>query len=165
MTLVIRYLEINFVYAILFQIIGEAMKTFLPKVDEVEHKWYIIDASDKVLGRLSTRIAGLLRGKHKPIFTPFFDIGDYVIVINAEKVRLTGNKQEDKNYKSYSGYPSGLKITSYKRMMETDSRKVICHAVKGMLPKNKLRNQMLSRLKIYTDKEHPHQAQKPELIS
>jgi large subunit ribosomal protein L13 len=140
------------------------MKTFLPKVDKIEHKWYLIDASDKVLGRLCTQIAGLLRGKHKPIFTPFFDTGDYVVVINAEKIKLTGNKPVNKNYKSYSGYPSGLKTISYKKVMEKDPRRVIYHATKGMLPKNKLRKQMLSRLKIYIGSEHPHQAQKPELI-
>ncbi len=141
------------------------MKTFLPKVKEIEHKWYIIDATDKVLGRLSTTVAELLRGKHKPIFTPFFDMGDYVVVINAEKVKLTGHKTNNKVYKRYSGYPSGQNITSYKKMMEKDPRKVIYHAVNGMLPKNKLRKQMLKRLKIYVGKEHLHQAQNPELIS
>ena len=141
------------------------MKTFLPKVNEINHKWYLIDASDKILGRLSTKIVELLRGKHKRIFTPFFDIGDYVVVINAEKVKLTGNKQYNKIYKRYSGYPSGQNITSYKKMMEKDPKKVIYHAVNGMLPKNKLRKNMLKRLKIYTGKEHLHQAQKPELVS
>ncbi|MEA3474825.1 MAG: 50S ribosomal protein L13 [Candidatus Cloacimonadota bacterium] len=141
------------------------MKTFLPKVKEIEHKWYIIDAKDKVLGRLSTKIAELLRGKHKPIFTPFFDMGDYVVVINAEKVKLTGHKADNKVYKRYSGYPSGQNITSYKKMMEKDPKRVIYHAVNGMLPKNKLRKQMLKRLKIYVGKEHLHQAQSPELIS
>jgi len=141
------------------------MKTFLPKVKEIEHKWYMIDATDKVLGRLSTTVAELLRGKHKPIFTPFFDTGDYVVVINAEKVKLTGHKANNKVYKRYSGYPSGQNITSYKKMMEKDPRKVIYHAVNGMLPKNKLRKQMLKRLKIYVGKEHLHNAQNPELIS
>ncbi|MBL7085625.1 MAG: 50S ribosomal protein L13 [Candidatus Cloacimonetes bacterium] len=141
------------------------MKTFLPKVDEIEHKWFLIDASDKVLGRLCTKIAGLLKGKHKPTFTPFFDIGDYVVVINAKKIKLTGNKTESKIYKNYSGYPGGQKITSYKKMMERDPQKIIYHSVKGMLPKNKLRKYMLGRLKIYSGSEHIHQSQKPEIIS
>lgn len=141
------------------------MKTFLPKVDKIEHKWYLIDAKDKILGRLSTKIADLLRGKQKRIFTPFFDIGDYVVVINAEEVKLTGRKPDNKIYKRYSGYPSGQNITSFKKMMEKDPRKVIHHAVNGMLPKNKLRKKMIKRLKIYIGKEHLHQAQNPELIS
>ncbi|MCK4338446.1 MAG: 50S ribosomal protein L13 [Candidatus Cloacimonetes bacterium] len=141
------------------------MKTFLPKVNKIEHKWYLIDAKDKILGRLSTKIADLLRGKQKRIFTPFFDIGDYVVVINAEEVKLTGHKPDNKIYKRYSGYPSGQNITSFKKMMEKDPRKVIHHAVNGMLPKNKLRKKMIKRLKIYIGKEHLHQAQNPELIS
>lgn len=141
------------------------MKTFLPKVNEIEHKWYLIDATDKVLGRLSTTIAVLLRGKNKRIFTHFFDMGDFVVVINSEKVKLTGSKPDNKFYKRYSGYPSGQNITSFKKMMEKDPRKVIYHAVNGMLPKNKLRKKMMKRLKIYIGKEHLHQAQNPELIS
>ncbi|MCK4358875.1 MAG: 50S ribosomal protein L13 [Candidatus Cloacimonetes bacterium] len=141
------------------------MKTFLPKVNEIEHKWYLIDATDKVLGRLSTTIAVLLRGKNKRIFTHFFDMGDFVVVINSEKVKLTGSKPDNKFYKRYSGYPSGQNITSFKKMMEKDPRKVIYHSVNGMLPKNKLRKKMMKRLKIYIGKEHLHQAQNPELIS
>lgn len=163
------YWQQNFFLKLVINLIeenkSEIMKTSLPKVNEIEHKWYLIDASEKVLGRLSTQIANLLKGKHKPSYTPFFDMGDFVVVINAEKVKLTGNKTENKIYKKYSGYPSGQKITSYKKIMEKDSTKVIYHAVNGMLPKNKLRKKMLSRLKIYSGKTHNHQAQNPEPIS
>lgn len=141
------------------------MKTFLPKVDEIEHKWYLIDATDKVLGRLGTQIAELLSGKHKPDFTPFFDMGDYVIVINADKVKLTGSKENAKEYQRYSGYASGLKKTPYATMMETNPAHIIEHAVQGMLPKNKIRAKMLSRLKVFAGPEHPHVAQNPVKVS
>ncbi|MBC8312742.1 MAG: 50S ribosomal protein L13 [Candidatus Cloacimonetes bacterium] len=141
------------------------MKTSLPKVNEIEHEWFLIDASNKVLGRLSTQIAELLSGKHKPTYTPFFDMGDFVVVINAKKIKLTGNKTENKTYKKYSGYPSGLKISSYEKFTENDSTKVLYHAVNGMLPKNKLRKNMLKRLKIYEGNNHNHKAQSPKPIS
>lgn len=141
------------------------MKSFLPDVNKIEHKWYIVDAQEKVLGRLASEVAHILRGKQKPDFTPFLDVGDYVIVINAEKVLVTGNKSQSKQYTSYSGYPGGLHITSYKEMMARYPEKVIYNAVKGMLPKNKLRDKMLSRLKVYRGSEHPHTAQNPEPLS
>ncbi len=140
------------------------MKTTLPKVDEIEHRWYVINAEDVVLGRLSTKVAGLLRGKHKPTYTPFFDMGDFVIVLNAEKVKVTGQKEFAKEYKRYSGYPSGQRVTSFQQMREKKPEHILYHSVKGMLPKNKLRDRMLKRLKIYTGNTHNHQAQKPEEI-
>ena len=140
------------------------MKTTLPKVDAIEHNWYVINAEDAVLGRLSTKVAGLLRGKHKPTFTPFFDMGDFVIILNAEKVKVTGQKEFAKEYKRYSGYPSGQRVTSFQQMREKKPEQIIYHSVKGMLPKNKLRDRMLKRLKIYTGNVHTHQAQQPEEI-
>jgi large subunit ribosomal protein L13 len=141
------------------------MKTFLPNVKELEHRWHIVDAEGKVLGRLASAVAHILRGKHKPDFTPFLDMGDYVVVINAEKVIVTGNKSQSKEYSNYSGYPGGLHTASYKEMMEKYPERVIYHAVKGMLPKNKLGTKMLSRLKVYRGGEHPHAAQNPEQLS
>ncbi len=133
------------------------MKTTLPKVDEIEHRWYVINAEDVVLGRLSTKVAGLLRGKHKPTYTPFFDMGDFVIVLNAGKVKVTGKKEFAKEYKRYSGYPSGQRVTSFRQMQEKKPEHILYHSVKGMLPKNKLRDRMLKRLKIYTGNTHNHQ--------
>lgn len=138
------------------------MKTTLPKVDKIEHHWFVIDAEEVVLGRLSTKVAELLSGKHKPTYTPFFDMGDFVIILNADKVKVTGQKEFAKEYKRYSGYPSGQKVISYQRMKENKPDQIIYHSVRGMLPKNKLRDRMLKRLKIYTGSEHNHQAQKPE---
>ncbi len=140
------------------------MKTTLPKVDEIEHRWYVINAEDVVLGRLSTKVARLLSGKHKPTYTPFFDMGDFVIVLNAGKVKVTGQKEFAKEYKRYSGYPSGQKVTSFRQMREKRPEHIVHHSVKGMLPKNKLRDRMLKRLKIYTGNDHNHQAQQPEEI-
>lgn len=140
------------------------MKTTLPKVDEIEHRWYVINAEDVVLGRLSTKVARLLSGKHKPTYTPFFDMGDFVIILNAGKVKVTGQKELEKEYKRYSGYPSGQRVTSFQQMREKRPENIVYHSVKGMLPKNKLRDRMLKRLKIYTGNAHNHQAQKPEEI-
>ena len=140
------------------------MKTTLPKVDAIEHNWYVINAEDAVLGRLSTKVAGLLRGKHKPTFTPFFDMGDFVIILNAGKVKVTGQKEFAKEYKRYSGYSSGQRVTSFRQMRENKPEQIIYHSVKGMLPKNKLRDRMLKRLKIYTGNAHNHQAQLPKEI-
>jgi large subunit ribosomal protein L13 len=140
------------------------MKTLMPKADQIEQNWYVVDATDMVLGRLATRVASVIRGKHKPYFSPHLDTGDYVIVVNAEKIRLTGNKELQKTYQRYSGYPDGLKITSYKRMLEEKPEEIIRHAVKGMLPKNILGRQLLQKLKVYTGSTHPHQAQKPEKL-
>jgi len=137
-------------------------KTLSAKPHEIERTWYVVDAEGKTLGRLATEIARILRGKHKPIYTPHVDTGDYVIVINADKVRVTGNRLDQKMYYRHSGYMGGLKTVSLRRMLETHPERVIEHAVKGMLPKNRLGRQMYKKLKVYASPEHPHQAQKPQ---
>jgi large subunit ribosomal protein L13 len=134
-------------------------KTYSTRASEIEHEWHLIDASDKILGRLSTQIASLLMGKHKPIFSRHLDTGDYVVVINAEKVRVTGNKAKKKLYHRHSGYPGGLKSISLEKMMEDHPARVIEHAVKGMLPHNRLGAEMLKKLRVYVGDAHPHQAQ------
>lgn len=141
------------------------MKTYSAKPSEVERKWYVVDASQLPLGRLSTEVAQMLTGKKKPMFTHHIDCGDYVIVINAEKLVVTGNKLEDKIYYKHSHYPGGLRETSLKFEMEKDPTKVIWKSVRGMLPINKLRDGRLLRLKIYAGSEHEHAAQKPQEIS
>ena len=140
------------------------MSSYVQKPHEVERKWYLVDATDKTLGRLSSKIASMLRGKHKPIFTPHVDCGDYVVVINAEKVKVTGKKVEDKEYKRHSGYPGGLKTVTLEKMLEDKPEDVMIHAVKGMLPKGKLGRQMLKKLRVYKGAEHDHSAQKPEKL-
>ncbi len=140
------------------------MKTFVAKEHEVEKKWHLIDARDKVLGRLASKIAILLRGKHKPIFTPHMDAGDYVVVVNADKVALTGNKLEKKIYYRHSGYVGGLKEIPAKEMLLRRPENLIRLAVKGMLPKNSLGRRQLTKLKIYAGPDHPLQAQKPEKL-
>ena len=140
------------------------MKTLIPKADEIQQNWYEVDATDQVLGRLASQIAVVIRGKNKPYFSPHLDTGDYVIVINAEKVRLTGNKALQKTYQRFSGYPDGQKTIPYRRMLEEKPEEIIRHAVKGMLPKNILGRQLLQKLKIYAGDKHPHQAQKPEKL-
>ena len=137
------------------------MKTVMKKNEESVHEWYIVDVKDKVLGRASTKIAVLLKGKNRPDFTPHVDGGAGVIVLNCNKVRLTGNKASQKVYKRYSGYPSGQKETPYEKMMEKNPTYAVRHAVKGMLPKTKLGARMIKRLKMYTGEEHPHIAQGP----
>jgi large subunit ribosomal protein L13 len=137
------------------------MKTQSFKKEETQHNWVIVDASDKVLGRLASKIADKLRGKDKPIFTPHVDCGDFVVVVNAEKIKVTGNKFENKKYYTHSLYPGGLKTKTFKDMNATKPEKVIELAVKGMLPKNKLSNQIIKKLKIYAGSEHPHEAQQP----
>ena len=139
------------------------MKSYMAKPEEIERKWYVIDAEDKVLGRLATEVATILRGKHKPIYTPHVDTGDFVIVINADKVQLTGKKLDQKEYRYHTGYPGGLKSVSYGRLMEENPEKAIQLAVKGMMPKNKLGKQMFKKLKVYSGPEHKHEAQQPEL--
>lgn len=139
------------------------MKSFMPNTNEIERKWYVIDAEDMILGRLSTEIANILRGKHKPIFTPHADTGDYVIVINAEKIRLTGKKLEQKQHRYHTGHPGGLRSISYDRLMATNPEKAVMLAVKGMLPKNALGRQMIKKLKVYSGTEHNHEAQQPEI--
>ena len=139
------------------------MKTFSAKPTEVERQWHVIDAAGKVLGKVAVEAARYLRGKHKPIFTTHIDTGDFVIVINAEKVKLTGRKLEQKTYYRHSGYPGGIKsITAGKLLASAHADRVVTHSIKGMLPKNSLGLQMLSKLKVYTGPDHPHAAQKPE---
>lgn len=141
------------------------MKTFLPQINELERAWYVVDADDQVLGRMATRIASFLMGKEKPIYTDFLDTGDFIVVVNIDKVKLSGKKWDDKFYYSHSGYPGGLKQISAGKLMDKHPDRVIKHAVKGMLPKNKLGKQMLKRLKVYTGPEHPHSAQKPQTLT
>lgn len=138
-------------------------KTYMAKADEVERKWYIIDASGKTLGRMASEIARILRGKHKPIYTPHIDTGDYVIVVNAEKVKVTGKKRQNKIYYHHTGYPGGLKVISYDKLLEKKPVRIIETAVKGMLPHNRLGRKMYKKLKVYAGPNHPHQAQKPEI--
>ena len=135
------------------------MKTYSTKLSEIEREWHVIDASDKVLGRLATQIANLLMGKHKPIFCRNLDTGDFVVILNADKVRVTGNKAKQKLYYRHSGYPGGLKSVSLEKMMQTNPARVIEHAVKGMLPHNRLGAKMVKKLKVYTGDTHPHLAQ------
>ncbi|MDO4517689.1 MAG: 50S ribosomal protein L13 [Bacillota bacterium] len=139
-------------------------KSFIAKPAEVERKWYVIDAEGQNLGRMATQIAMILRGKNKPIFTPHVDCGDYVIVINAEKVAVTGNKRKEKIYKRHTGYPGGLRETTFEEMMVKHPTEVVRHAVKGMMPKGKLGRQMYKKLKVYAGPEHNHAAQKPEVL-
>lgn len=138
------------------------MKSYIAKPAKVERKWYVIDAEDKTLGKIASEVASILRGKKKPIYTPHVDTGDYVIVINAEKVRVTGKKEEQKIYKSHSGYPGGLKETTLRELRAKKPEEIIRHAVKGMMPKGKLGRQMFKKLKVYAGPEHPHTAQNPE---
>lgn len=140
------------------------MKTFMAKTEEIERKWYIIDAEGKHLGRLASEVASILRGKNKPIFTPHVDTGDHVIVLNAEKIVLTGKKLDQKLYRRHSLHPGGLKEIKYKHLMEKHPERAIEVAVKGMLPKNSLGRQMFRKLKVYSGSEHNHQAQKPEVL-
>jgi len=135
------------------------MKTYSPKASEIQREWRVIDASGKTLGRLATEVARILRGKHKPIYAPHLDTGDFVIVVNAGKVRVTGKKLKQKVYYRHSGYPGGLKATTLEKMMATHPIRVIEHAVKGMLPHNRLGSALLRKLKVYPGAEHPHQAQ------
>jgi len=137
------------------------MKTYTPKLTEIERRWWVIDAEGKVLGRLATEVATLLRGKHKPMFTPHLDTGDYVVVINAEKVHLTGSKPETKLYFRHSGYMGGERFIPIRRMLERHPARVIELAVKGMLPKNNLGRLMRRKLKVYAGPNHPHEAQQP----
>ena len=140
------------------------MDTFFPKQGDLNKKWYVADAQEAVLGRLSARIASILRGKHKAIYTPHTDTGDYVIVINAGKVRLTGNKLQQKTYERYSGYPGGLRSVTAKTLLAAKPEEIIRLSVRGMLPKNALGRKMLKKLKVYKGNEHPHKAQMPEAL-
>lgn len=141
------------------------MKTEVAKMENVERNWYVVDAQDAVLGRLATEVASILRGKNKPTFSPSVDTGDFVIVLNAEKIALTGRKLSDKVYYSHSGFPGGLKEITAEKLLEKKPEDVIRKAVKGMLPKNKLARQMITKLKVYAGNSHPHDAQQPKAIT
>ena len=138
------------------------MKTFTPKPSDIKRKWYVVDARNEILGRLASKVAHILRGKHKPIFAPHVDVGDHVIIINAQKIRVTGRKAQQKRYTRYSGYSGGLKETVYEEMLEKHPERILEHAIKGMLPKNRLGRKMFKKLKIYSGDQHPHTAQHPE---
>jgi large subunit ribosomal protein L13 len=140
-------------------------KSYMPVAQKIEHKWYVIDAQDVVLGRLSTEVATILRGKHKPTYTPNMDCGDYIIVINAEKIALTGNKLQGKLYQHHSGWSGGLKTRTAQKMLDTQPQKLVEIAIKGMLPKSKLGDAMYKKLFVYCGENHPHQAQKPEVYN
>ena len=140
------------------------MKTYIAKKETARHEWYVVDATDQTLGRLATTIANYLRGKHKAVFTPHVDTGDYVVVVNAEKVRVTGNKTQDKQYFHHTGYPGGIKSISFEKLVEKAPERIIEAAVKGMMPKNKLSYAMMGKLKIYAGNEHPHAAQQPKVL-
>ena len=133
--------------------------------EDVDRKWYIVDAKDRVLGRMATEIAKVIRGKNKAIFTPNMDTGDFVVVVNADKVRVTGKRENLKQYIRHSGYPGGQKVTSFKEMMKKKPEFVVESAVKGMLPKNRLGRKLIKKLKVYSGEDHPHKAQKPEVLS
>jgi large subunit ribosomal protein L13 len=140
------------------------MKTISAKKETATHSWYVIDATDKVLGRMATEIANRLRGKHKAEYTPHVDTGDYIVVINANKVRVTGNKETDKTYYHHTGYPGGIKSITFDKLMDKAPERAIQSAVKGMMPKNKLSYSMLNKLKVYAGSEHPHSAQQPQML-
>jgi large subunit ribosomal protein L13 len=140
------------------------MKTYSAKPETVKREWFVVDAADQTLGRLATEIASRLRGKHKPEYTPHVDTGDYIVVINAEKVRVTGNKTTDKMYHRHTGYPGGLRSISFDKLIDHKPERVIELAVKGMLPKNPLGRDMYRKLKVYAGTEHPHTAQQPQTL-
>jgi len=138
------------------------VSTYMANPEEIERKWYIVDASGKTLGRFASEVAQILRGKHKATFTPSVDTGDYVIVINAEEIKLTGNKWQEKEYVHHSNYPGGLKTTTYEKLKDKDPELIVKNAVRGMLPHNNLGEKIYQKLKVYSGSEHPHQAQQPE---
>ncbi len=140
------------------------MKTFSAKKEDITSEWFVVDAAGKVLGRLASEIARRLRGKHKPIYTPHVDTGDFIVVVNAEKIKLTGKKLTDKVYYRHSGYPGGIKATTAEKMLEKKPEDLLRIAVKGMLPKNSLGRQMLTKLKVYKGSKHQHEAQMPQLL-
>ena len=140
------------------------MSTVSAKKEDVERKWFLVDANNVVLGRLAAKVASVLKGKHKAIYTPHVDTGDFIIIVNAEKVQLTGNKLEDKQYFHHSGYPGGLKCITAGKLLKTKPGEVIPSAVRGMLPKNPLGRDMILKMKVYAGPDHPHAAQKPEIL-
>jgi large subunit ribosomal protein L13 len=139
------------------------VRTYMAKQDEVQRKWYLIDAEDKTLGRMATEVARILRGKHKPTFTPHIDTGDHVIVVNAEKVKVTGNKFKDKQYYRHTGYPGGLKVINFAALISKKPEQVIEKAVWGMIPHNRLGRSVIKKLRVYRGPNHPHAAQSPEV--
>ena len=160
MTIIVKFRSLSFYILD----VGDFMKTYNARKEDIIRNWYVIDAEGQILGRLASEIARRLRGKHKPVYTPYMDTGDFVIVVNAGKVSLTGKKLSDKVYYHYSGYPGGLKKTYAGKMLEDNPDKVLNYAVKGMLPKNSLGRKMLKKLKIYAGNDHPHEAQCPQVI-
>jgi len=141
------------------------LKTYFYKGQYTDRKWYLVDAQGMVLGRLASKIAQILRGKHKPIYAPYMDVGDFVVVVNADRVRLTGRKEEKKIYYHHSGYIGGLKSVGYKKLKQEKPERIISLAVKGMLPKNSLGRRMFKKLKVYRGDKHPHKAQQPETLT
>jgi large subunit ribosomal protein L13 len=141
------------------------MKTYVAKPEDISRDWFVVDATDLILGRLATQVAMRLRGKHKPIFTPHLDTGDFIVVVNADKVKLTGRKWEQKTYYRHSGYPGGITATVAKRMVQLKPEELLRTAVRGMLPKNRLGRQLLKKLKVYAGPTHPHQAQQPQPLA
>jgi large subunit ribosomal protein L13 len=141
------------------------MKTYLENPTNVKETWHLVDAEGKTLGRLAARVAGILRGKHRPTFTPNVDLGDHVVIVNAEKIRLTGDKMETKLYRHHSGYPGGLKTATAQHLFRKDPTELLTRAIEGMLPKNPLGNGMAKKLRVYVGPNHPHQAQRPEPIA
>lgn len=139
--------------------------TYLEKPADVKETWHLVDAEGKTLGRLAARVAGILRGKHRPTFTPNVDLGDHVVIVNAEKIHVSGNKMKDKLYRHHSGYPGGLKTTSAEHLFRKDPTELLVRAIEGMLPKNPLGNGMAKKLRVYAGPNHPHHAQRPEPIS
>lgn len=139
-------------------------RTYVTKPEDIQRDWYVVDASGQTLGRLASKVAQVVHGKHKPIYSPSVDVGDYVIVVNAEQVRVTGHKLDQKMYYRHSGYPGGLKEVSLRRMLEEHPTRVVRHAVRGMLPKSRLGRKMAKKLKVYAGAEHPHEAQQPERL-
>lgn len=138
--------------------------TYMAKAETIERKWYVVDAKDMTLGRLASEVAKILRGKHKPIYTPHVDTGDHVIIINAKDIKLTGKKLDQKYFRYHTGHPGGLREVKYRDLLATKPEKIIFQAVKGMLPKNSLGRQMIKKLRVYRDAEHNHEAQKPEVL-
>lgn len=143
----------------------KAYATKMAKSQEIERKWYVVDAEDVVLGRLATKVAMVLRGKDKPFYTPHVDCGDFVIIVNADKVKLTGKKLDQKVYQTYSGHPGGRKETKYRKLMAEKPELAVYHAVRGMVPHNKLGDAVMKKLRVYAGPEHPHTAQKPETLT
>ena len=141
------------------------MKTYAGRAGDIQRKWYIVDAKDQILGRLASQVAHILRRKHKPSYCTFLDTGDHVIIVNASKIRVTGKKDQQKCYYRYSGYPGGLKVTPYRKLLETRPERILELAIKGMLPKTKLGRKMYKKLKVYAGGDHPHQAQQPEQLT